>query len=112
MGIIHQYGLDAIPGGLTTNNVSVNNRMAQLLKEMMEESSEKQQAIGCMTHTLHLAAREGLNSPCDGMASMTTQEECEYDRPMLIANIVNHPDGADLNHNTIITQIRCLDYYL
>ncbi|MBW0471390.1 hypothetical protein O181_011105 [Austropuccinia psidii MF-1] len=112
MGIIHLYGLNAISGGLTTDNASVNNRMAQVLEEMMEDFSEKQQAIGCMAHTIHLAEREGLKSLGDGRASMTTQEEHKDDHPMLIANIVNCPDGADLNYNTIITQIGHLAFYL
>ncbi|MBW0484363.1 hypothetical protein O181_024078 [Austropuccinia psidii MF-1] len=43
---------------------------------------------------------------------MNTQEECEDDHPMLIANIVNQLDGSDLNYNTIITQIGCLASYL
>ncbi|MBW0494181.1 hypothetical protein O181_033896 [Austropuccinia psidii MF-1] len=86
--------------------------MAQVLENMMEDFSAKQQAIGCMAHTIHLAAHEELKSLGDGRASMTTQEEHEDDHPMLIANIVNCPDGADLNYNTIITQIGNLAFYL
>ncbi|MBW0504498.1 hypothetical protein O181_044213 [Austropuccinia psidii MF-1] len=86
--------------------------MVQVLEEEMEDFSAKQQAIGCMAHTLHLAACEGLKSLGNGMASISTQEEREDDHLMLIANIVDHPDGADLNYNTIITCTGCLASYL
>ncbi|MBW0547519.1 hypothetical protein O181_087234 [Austropuccinia psidii MF-1] len=86
--------------------------MAQVLEEMMEDLSAKKQAIGCMAHTIHLVACEGLKSLGDRRASITNQEENEDDHPMLIANIVNCPHGADLNENTIITQIGNLASYL
>ncbi|MBW0493773.1 hypothetical protein O181_033488 [Austropuccinia psidii MF-1] len=84
----------------------------QVLEETMEDFSAKQQAIGCMAHPIHLAAHDRLKSLGDGRASMTTQKECEDDHTMLIANIVNCPNGADLNENKITTQIGCLASYL
>ncbi|MBW0475142.1 hypothetical protein O181_014857 [Austropuccinia psidii MF-1] len=78
---------------------------------MCPSFSDLTQSIGCMAHTIHLAARDGLNALSKGP---TTLPESKVDDlgPMAISNLVNPPDGQKINYNSIISRISRLALYL
>ncbi|MBW0482480.1 hypothetical protein O181_022195 [Austropuccinia psidii MF-1] len=64
-----------------------------------------------MAHTIHLAAQEGisaLSQPTPGSPVGTEG----LNGPMAISNLIDKPDGFNLNHKLIISQITCLESYL
>ncbi|MBW0593961.1 hypothetical protein O181_133676 [Austropuccinia psidii MF-1] len=48
--------------GVTTDNSSVNHRMAMAIETKIPTFCVKTHSVGCMAHTLHLAARDGKNA--------------------------------------------------
>ncbi|MBW0492043.1 hypothetical protein O181_031758 [Austropuccinia psidii MF-1] len=81
--------------------------MANINQTMTPAFSADTQAIGCMAHTLHLAARDGLNTLAQPLPSSGLHQNDELDLPgpMSITSIVDQPDGTDLNYGSIISQI-------
>ncbi|MBW0567961.1 hypothetical protein O181_107676 [Austropuccinia psidii MF-1] len=50
-----------------------------------------QQAIGCMAHTIHLTARDGLNA-LGSQPDSISEEPTKVAGPMSISNLVDPPD--------------------
>ncbi|MBW0561188.1 hypothetical protein O181_100903 [Austropuccinia psidii MF-1] len=88
--------------------------MANIIQTMTPAFSADTQAIACMTHTLHLAARDGLNTLAQPLPSSGLHQNDELDLPgpMSIASIIYQPDRTDLNYGSIISQIAQLGSYL
>ncbi|MBW0500156.1 hypothetical protein O181_039871 [Austropuccinia psidii MF-1] len=114
MGILRQYNLEDQIISITSDNASVNTQMANIIQTMTPAFSADTQTIGCMAHTLHLAAQDGLNTLAQPLPSSGFHQNDKLDLPgpMSIASIVDQPDGTDLNYGLIISQIAQLDSYL
>ncbi|MBW0523481.1 hypothetical protein O181_063196 [Austropuccinia psidii MF-1] len=56
MEILRQYNLKDRIISITSDNASFNTQMANIIQTMTPAFSADTQAIGCMAHTLHLAA--------------------------------------------------------
>ena len=61
--------------------------------------------LGCMAHVINLAVRDGL---AVFGTSTPTNEPSEYSNPLNIANLVDHPNGADVNLKTVVARIHGL----
>ncbi|MBW0474854.1 hypothetical protein O181_014569 [Austropuccinia psidii MF-1] len=70
-----------------------------------------QQAIGCMAHTIHLTAHDGLNA-LGSQPDSISEEPTEVAGPMSISNLVDPPDGLNLNYNSIVSRIAQLASYI
>ncbi|MBW0526904.1 hypothetical protein O181_066619 [Austropuccinia psidii MF-1] len=86
---------------ITTDNAIINRQMAQELEAINPTFSFKAQAIGCMEHTIHLAAHDGNNGLASNRtsASTTNTELSKEAGKMDIVSLVEPPDGIDINYN-------------
>ena len=112
MNVLHQYNLDQKIICITTNNASVNNRMAQEIEAICPRFCSKANAVGCMAHTIHLAARDGLKALGTNSGDSITSTDEDNLNPMSISSLVDPPDGLHLQYNSIISKISCLASYL
>ncbi|MBW0573371.1 hypothetical protein O181_113086 [Austropuccinia psidii MF-1] len=110
VNIISQYKLNQHIVCITTDNALVNNCMNQEIQSLCPTYTADTQAIGFMAHTIHLAARDGLNAL--GNAESDALDSSIASDPMAITNLVSHPDKLSLNYNSIITCIGLLASYL
>ncbi|MBW0537295.1 hypothetical protein O181_077010 [Austropuccinia psidii MF-1] len=62
MDILRRYNLEDQIISINSDNASVDTKMANIIQNMTPAFSADTQAIGCMAHTLHLAAQDGLNN--------------------------------------------------
>ncbi|MBW0509366.1 hypothetical protein O181_049081 [Austropuccinia psidii MF-1] len=111
LNIIQRYNISNQIVCITSDNASVNNRMCHEIQAMCPSFSASTQSIGCMAHTIHLAARDGLNALSQGPTSLPESEVDDL-RPMAISNLVDPPDGQKINYNSIISRISRLASYL
>ncbi|MBW0552292.1 hypothetical protein O181_092007 [Austropuccinia psidii MF-1] len=87
--------------------------MAQELEEINPTFSSKAQAIGCMEHTIHLGTHDGNNGLASNRTSTSTKTELSKEAgKMDIVNLVEPPDGIDINYNSIILQLTQFALYL
>ncbi|MBW0580442.1 hypothetical protein O181_120157, partial [Austropuccinia psidii MF-1] len=114
MEILRRYNLEDLIISITSDNASVNTQMANIIQTMTPAFSADTQAVGCMAHTLHLAAQDGLNTLAQPLPSSGFHQNDELDLPgpMSIASIVDQPDGMDLHYGSIISRITQLGSYL
>ncbi|MBW0479526.1 hypothetical protein O181_019241 [Austropuccinia psidii MF-1] len=110
VNIISQYNLNQHIVCITTNNALVNNCINQEIQSLCPTYTANTQAIGCMAHTIHLAAHDGLNAL--GNAASDALESSISSDPMAITNLVSPPDGLNLKYNSVITCIGQLASYL
>ncbi|MBW0482652.1 hypothetical protein O181_022367 [Austropuccinia psidii MF-1] len=106
MKVLGIYNLKSSIICITTDNASVNSRMASEIQDELPGFCADQQAIGCMAHTIHLAAQDGLK------ALGATPDTNDSHGLMSITNITNDPDGLHLNYNSIVSRISRLATYL
>ncbi|MBW0570117.1 hypothetical protein O181_109832 [Austropuccinia psidii MF-1] len=85
--------------------------MAQEIGKKNPVFDPNQQAIGCMAHTIHLTACDGLNA-LGSQPDSISEEPTEVAGPMSIANLVDPPDGLNLNYNSIVSCIAQLASYI
>ncbi|MBW0559913.1 hypothetical protein O181_099628 [Austropuccinia psidii MF-1] len=78
--------------------------MAQESQDSTKSFAAKTQLIGCMTHTLHLSAQDGLEALSKGPSTHENQDIVKMG-PMSISTLINPPDGLQLNYNLIISRI-------
>ncbi|MBW0487045.1 hypothetical protein O181_026760 [Austropuccinia psidii MF-1] len=95
--IIRHYDLEQKIICITTDNASVNNQMAQDIEATFPKFCAKDNMVGCMAHTIHLAACDGLKSlgrkpPDPNNNSVDNNNE----NPMSITSLVDPPDGLNL----------------
>ncbi|MBW0488743.1 hypothetical protein O181_028458 [Austropuccinia psidii MF-1] len=112
MNVLHQYNLDQKIICITTNNASVNNRMAQEIKAICPRFCSKANAVGCMAHTIHLAARNGLKALGTNSGDSINSTNEDNFNPISISSLVDPPDGLHLQYNSIISKISRLASYL
>ncbi|MBW0520489.1 hypothetical protein O181_060204 [Austropuccinia psidii MF-1] len=110
--IINQYNLEDRMFGLTTDNASVNHRMAMAIESKIPTFRAKTHSVGCMAHTLHLAARNGLNSLGISNSPPHQPSTISDPNPILISNVIDLPDGINLQYDSIISRISRLASYL
>ncbi|MBW0593528.1 hypothetical protein O181_133243 [Austropuccinia psidii MF-1] len=85
--------------------------MAQEIAKTTPMFDPNQQAIGCMAHTIHLTARDGLNA-LGSQPDSISEEPTEVEGPMSISNLVDPPDGLNLNYNSSVSRIEWLASYI
>ncbi|MBW0475662.1 hypothetical protein O181_015377 [Austropuccinia psidii MF-1] len=109
LNIISRYNLNQHIVCITTDNALVNNCMNQEIQSLCPTYTANTQEIGCMAHTIHLAACDGLNAlgnvESDALGSSIASD------PMGITNLVSAPDGLNLKYDSIITHIGQLASY-
>ncbi|MBW0576676.1 hypothetical protein O181_116391 [Austropuccinia psidii MF-1] len=92
---------------ITTDNASVNTRMAQEISWSVPNFHADTHSIGCMEHIIHLAA-------CNGLSALTNTNTTAtpIGHQMDLSNILDKPDGTHLQYDSIILQIAKLGSYL
>ncbi|MBW0538199.1 hypothetical protein O181_077914 [Austropuccinia psidii MF-1] len=88
--IINQYNLEDRMFGLTTDNASVNHRMAMAIETKVPTFCVKTHSVGCMAHKLHLAARDGLNALGVKNSPPHQPSTIHNPNPMSISNVLNY----------------------
>ncbi|MBW0544535.1 hypothetical protein O181_084250 [Austropuccinia psidii MF-1] len=83
--------------------------MGQQLQGLSSSFISQTNLIGCMAHTIHLSARDGIQAL--GKGTVPNQENAD-NGPMAICSIVDPPEGQNLNYNSIISHILCLGSYI
>ncbi|MBW0584590.1 hypothetical protein O181_124305 [Austropuccinia psidii MF-1] len=112
MKVLGIYNLKSSIVCIATDNASVNSQMASEMQHQLPAFCADQQAIGCMAHTLHLAAQDGLKALGATPEELATPNANDSHGLMSLTNIINDPDGLHLNYNSIISQISQLATYL
>ncbi|MBW0560929.1 hypothetical protein O181_100644 [Austropuccinia psidii MF-1] len=87
---------------------------AQEIQEINPTFSSKNQGIGCMAYTIHLATLDGINALASNGTSNSTTNNKLYKAAgsMDIVSLVDAPDGIDMNYKLIILQLAQLALYL
>ncbi|MBW0543501.1 hypothetical protein O181_083216 [Austropuccinia psidii MF-1] len=80
--IIHHYNLEQKIIFITTDNASVNNKMAQEIEATFPKFCAKDHMVGCMAHTIHLAAHGGLKALGSEPPNTNNQLDNNNDNPM------------------------------
>ncbi|MBW0492212.1 hypothetical protein O181_031927 [Austropuccinia psidii MF-1] len=94
--ILHHYELEKNLICITTNNASANHHIAQEIEGLIPSFSASNNEIGCMVHTIHLAACDGLNALAQSRPLPSDQEAVGNNSgPMTISNLVDEPDGQN-----------------
>ncbi|MBW0493256.1 hypothetical protein O181_032971 [Austropuccinia psidii MF-1] len=86
--------------------------MAQKIEALVPTFTACTNAIGCMAHTIHLAARDGLNALAQGPPVATNDPKGNMNGPMSISHILDLPDCVNTSYNSIINQISRLSSYI
>ncbi|MBW0544840.1 hypothetical protein O181_084555 [Austropuccinia psidii MF-1] len=81
---------------ITTHKTSVNNKMAQEIKETFPKFCAKDHMVGCMDHTIHLAAHDGLKALGRKPPDTYNQVDNNNDNPMSISRLFDPPDRLNL----------------
>ncbi|MBW0500916.1 hypothetical protein O181_040631 [Austropuccinia psidii MF-1] len=81
------------------------------IQAMCPSFSAWTQSIRCMTHTIHLEARDGLNALSKRPTSFPESEVDDLG-PMAISNLVYPPNGQKINYNSVVSLISLLASYL
>ncbi|MBW0566080.1 hypothetical protein O181_105795 [Austropuccinia psidii MF-1] len=110
--IIHCYNLKYQILCITTDNASVNNQTAQEIEATCPKFCAKDHMVGCMAHTIPLAACDGLEALGSEPLNTYNQVDNKNHNPISIAILVDPPDGLNLQYNLIIGKISCLASYL
>ncbi|MBW0494260.1 hypothetical protein O181_033975 [Austropuccinia psidii MF-1] len=72
----------------------------------------KNHSVGCIAHTLNLAAHNGLNALGISNSQPDQPSTIHDPNPILISNILDLPDGVSLQYDSIISRIAQLASYL
>ncbi|MBW0518824.1 hypothetical protein O181_058539 [Austropuccinia psidii MF-1] len=112
LAIIHRYDLEQKIICITTDNTSVNNKMAQEIEETCPRFFAKDNMVGCMAHTIHLAEHNGLKALGIKHPNTNNQVDNNNENPISISSLVDPPDGLNLQYNSIIGKIILLASYL
>ncbi|MBW0497041.1 hypothetical protein O181_036756 [Austropuccinia psidii MF-1] len=86
--------------------------MAQEIKAICPQFCSKANAVGCIAHTIHLTACDGLNALGTSSGNSITPIDEDSFNSMSISSLVNPPDGLHLQYNSIISKISRLASYL
>ncbi|MBW0560997.1 hypothetical protein O181_100712 [Austropuccinia psidii MF-1] len=88
------------------------NQMAQEIEETCPKFCAKDNMVGRMAHTIHLAACKGLKALGRKPPNTNNQVDNNNENPMSISSLVDPPDGLNLQYNSIIGKISHLASYL
>ncbi|MBW0468956.1 hypothetical protein O181_008671 [Austropuccinia psidii MF-1] len=97
---------------ITTDNASVHHCMALEIESICPHFCSKDHAVGCMAHTIHLAAGDGLKALESDTGDTSTPVDHDDLNPMAISSLTNPPNGLNLQYNSIIGKISRLASYL
>ncbi|MBW0533198.1 hypothetical protein O181_072913 [Austropuccinia psidii MF-1] len=86
--------------------------MSQEIKAICPPFCSKANAVGCMAHTIHLAACDGLKALGTSSGDSITSTDEDNFNPMSISNLFDPPDGLHLQYSSIISKISHLTSYL
>ncbi|MBW0550443.1 hypothetical protein O181_090158 [Austropuccinia psidii MF-1] len=87
--------------------------MAQEIERLIPSFSASNHAIGCMEHTIHMAARDGLNALAQSGPLPSDQEDGGNNSgPMAISHLVDEPNGQNTRYNSIIDRLSKLASYI
>ncbi|MBW0468013.1 hypothetical protein O181_007728 [Austropuccinia psidii MF-1] len=102
MKVLGIYKLKSSIVCITTDNASVNLQMASAMQNQLPGFCADQQTIGCMAHTIHLAAQDGLKALGATPEELETPIANDSHGLMSLTNIINDPDRLHLNYNSIV----------
>ncbi|MBW0491999.1 hypothetical protein O181_031714 [Austropuccinia psidii MF-1] len=105
--VINRYKIATKMICITTDNASVNTRMAQEISRSVPTFHADTHSIGCMAHIIHLAARDGLSA-----LTNTNTTATPIGHRMDLSNLLDTPDGTHLQYDSIISRIAKLGSYL
>ncbi|MBW0523184.1 hypothetical protein O181_062899 [Austropuccinia psidii MF-1] len=86
--------------------------MALEIKSICPRFCSKDHAVGCMAHTIHPAARDGLKALGSDTGDTSTPVDHVDLNSMAISSLTNPPNGLKLQYNSIIGKISQLSSYL
>ncbi|MBW0495567.1 hypothetical protein O181_035282 [Austropuccinia psidii MF-1] len=87
--------------------------MAQEIEHLIPSFSASNYAIGCMAHTIHLSAHDGLNALAQSQPLPSDQEAGGNNSgQMAISNLVDEPDGQNTQYNSIINNLSKIASYI
>ncbi|MBW0529662.1 hypothetical protein O181_069377 [Austropuccinia psidii MF-1] len=112
MKVLGIYNLKSSIVCIATDNASVNLQMASEMQNQLPGFCADQQAIGCMAHTIHLAAQDGLKTLGETPEELATPNVNDSHGLMSLTNIINDPDGLHLNYSSIVSRRSKLATYL
>ncbi|MBW0480472.1 hypothetical protein O181_020187 [Austropuccinia psidii MF-1] len=110
--IIQRFNLDQKIICITTDNASVNHCMPLGIESIFPCFCSKDHAVGCMAHTIHLAACDGLKALGSDTGDTPTPVDHNDLNQMAISSLTNSPNGLNLQYNSIIGKISQLASYL
>ncbi|MBW0581747.1 hypothetical protein O181_121462 [Austropuccinia psidii MF-1] len=111
-GIINRYDLERKIICITMDNTSVNQKMCSKMQDLCQEFIARKQWLGFMAHTIHLAARDGLKALAIGSPNSTQNKSEDTVSQTSIENLIDIPDGQDIQYYSIILQISHLAGFL
>ncbi|MBW0502007.1 hypothetical protein O181_041722 [Austropuccinia psidii MF-1] len=103
MKVLGIYNMKSSIVCIMSDNASVNSQMASEMQNQLPGFSADQQAIGCMAHTIHLAAQDGLRALGATPEELATPNANDSHGLMSLTNIINDPDGLHLSYNLIVS---------
>ncbi|MBW0467949.1 hypothetical protein O181_007664 [Austropuccinia psidii MF-1] len=71
LGIINQYDLESKIICITMDNASVNQKMCSKMRDLCPAFIASKQWLGCIAHTIHPAAQDGLKALAIGSPNST-----------------------------------------
>ncbi|MBW0552974.1 hypothetical protein O181_092689 [Austropuccinia psidii MF-1] len=87
------------------DKASVNQKMCSKMQDLFPAFIASKQWLGCMAHTIHLAAWDGLKALAIGSPNSTQNTPEDEVSQISIVNHIGIPDGQDIQYNSIISQI-------
>ncbi|MBW0464972.1 hypothetical protein O181_004687 [Austropuccinia psidii MF-1] len=102
MLIFQRYKLEKQIFCITTDNASVKNHMAQKIEALIPTFPACTNSFGCMAHTIHLAAQDGLNAPAQGPPVAANEPKGNINGPMSISHILDLSYGFNTSYDAII----------
>ncbi|MBW0467988.1 hypothetical protein O181_007703 [Austropuccinia psidii MF-1] len=95
-----------------TDNASVNQKMCNEMQDLCPAFIARKQWLGCMEHTINLAAWDGLKAPAIGSPNSTQNPSENEVSQLSIANLIDIPYSKDIQYDSIIFQILHLTGFL
>ena len=106
MSLLKDYNITKSLHTITTDNASNNLTLAQAVEDNPQFTFQSSiHLLGCMAHIINLASHDGLSV----FGTMATTNEAEgSSNPLNITNLVDRPDGANINLKTVVACIHGL----
>ncbi|MBW0530805.1 hypothetical protein O181_070520 [Austropuccinia psidii MF-1] len=95
-----------------TDNASVNQKMFNEMQDLFPAFIESKKWLGCMAHTIHLAAWDDLKALSIGSPNSTQNPSQDEVSQTSISNLMEIPNDQYNQYYSIIFQIWCLVGFL